>query len=274
MKTAFDRPCVRHALWTAALVVSMSVGLGGTASSAWAAGPAAPQLPSVPGVSAPLPSAMVETSPVPSMPVTSLPGPMNTQGGSKDSRNLSALESKLTDSVKDTVKRLGDTTDQVTLDDLNTARQAIAKIEALIDIEKRLTELSKIREEREGKASSLASAIPSSALMPSMAPSWPPQMPKPLNTVSDDAKGSSSSSPMPSSTGSVNIDRIVGSNGSYAAVIKGAAEGDEKTVRVGDRLPDGSTVVKITPMSVETRVKAKERVIRVKGVDTVFGAVP
>ena len=86
--------------------------------------------------------------------------------GGKDKEDNS-VDNKIPDSVKDVIKNLNAKTDDVTLDDLNAARQAVAKLDALIEIEKRLADLEKIRQEREANNNkAMMAAIPASALAP------------------------------------------------------------------------------------------------------------
>jgi hypothetical protein len=183
------------------------------------------------------------------------PMPMNT-GMSAGNRmrnlsNLAPLEEKVSDSVRNTARQLG-TIENVNFDDLNTARQAVAKLDILIEIEKRLAELDKIRSDRSGEKS-LAAAIPMSALS---APPLP--MPK---------MGSVESMSQPGlATNHGDVSRIIGAAGHYTALVQG------KAVRVGDTLPDGSSVIAISAKQVETKTKdGTVHQLKVKGVDEVYG---
>jgi type IV pilus biogenesis protein PilP len=162
---------------------------------------------------------------------------------------------KIPDSVKTVVKQLTVTTKDMTLNDLNAAREAVAKLDALLDIEKRLTDLEKIRKEREG-GRSFAEAIPASALMP---PGGAGAMPRQTNAM-----------PMPPS--SPDVERIEGTNGHYAAVVKSGTA--SKIVHVGDRLDDGSTVLAITADGMELEKGKTRHLVRVKDVQGVFGSSP
>jgi hypothetical protein len=167
------------------------------------------------------------------------------------SKNISAMEDKVQDSVKNVVKQLS-TIDNVNLDDLNTARQAVVKLELLIDIEKHLAELDKIRAEHGGEKSVMA-ALPASAL------TAPPSM-----TTSRNRSASTFEAPSPVSHAEVT--RVAGTDGHYTALVQG------KFVQVGDSMPDGTTVVAISPKDVST--KSKDGTIhrlKVKGVDEIYG---
>ena len=176
-------------------------------------------------------------------------------------RNLGPLEDKVTDSIKTVVKQMG-ANDSINLEDMNSARQAVAKLEVLIDIEKHLAELDKIRNPKEGGEKSIASAIPASALAP------PPMFASMSRGSVTSGNASNFAQPMPSmgGGGSSSVSRISGADGHYSAVVGG------KTGRVGDSLGDGTSVIAISAKEVST--KAKDGAVlhmKVHGVDEVFG---
>jgi len=180
----------------------------------------------------------------------------------KGEKGLANAEDKVSDSVKNIVKHIG-TTDNITLDDLNSAHQAVAKIEALIEVEKHLNELEKLRSEREGK--SLASAIPASALSPPLSM---------LNATANGMNAMPSGMPSPFiSNSNVEISRIYGGGGRYSASIK-LLDGQSKVVHIGDQVPPLGTVNMITPTSVEFEQNGTKHVLRMKNIDTVFGHTP
>ncbi|MDX2027612.1 MAG: hypothetical protein SFW62_03135 [Alphaproteobacteria bacterium] len=225
---------------------------------------AADPVPPAPGSST---TATVDVAPPSSAPPVS-PPLLNTNGGltgasGKNEKGLAAAEEKVSDSVKSVVKHLNRTADDVTLDDLNSARQAVAKLEALIDIEKRISELEKIRQEREG-GGSLAAAIPASALRPSVA-----APPMPMSSSPSATPAVAMPAPAP---GVMELSRVIGSTGHYSAVIK-MSDGQLETGRVGDRLSDGSVISKVTMKEVELKQGAAKRTtLRVKNVNTVVGS--
>ncbi len=168
---------------------------------------------------------------------------------------------KTPDSVKSVIKRLNTATDGVSLDDLNSAREAVAKLDMLIDIEKRLTDLEKIRQEREGQ--SLSSAIPASALGMggSFAPGMQPYPGQPANA------GMPVAAPVEQK---VEVVRIQGARGRFAAVVK-TGEDKREQVRAGDTLADGSEVLSVSSRGVVLLKDQKKRTLNVKDVDAVFG---
>ena len=170
---------------------------------------------------------------------------------------------KMPDSVKGVVKRLNSATENVTLEDLNSAREAVAKLDILIDIEKRLNDLATLRQEREEK--SLSNAIPASVLgsrgapapSPAFSPLPGPSMPPPPVVYT----------PLPSA--SIEIQRIVGAGGHYMALVK-SGDGKATLVHEGDKLSDGSVVQNITGHGVTVLKNKTTRTIQVKDVAVVF----
>lgn len=188
----------------------------------------------------------------------------------KEMKGLGRSEDKISDSVKSLAKRLSDA-DTMTLDDLNAARQTVAKIEALIEIEKHMNELEKLRSERENKGTP---SLPISAGMltqPGGAPQTTmPVMPLPMSST---IPASAVQGALPVSFGGgPEVVRITGVGGRFSAVVKGS-DGVDKTVSVGDTV-DGATVTSITASGVELMRRDKKQTLRVKNVHTVFGNVP
>lgn len=235
-------------------------------SSAAIASSAAPVVPSS-GSGSPSSAQPVVSSPSLGLSPFGAPPSSGPPGAKKDdAKSLNAIEARVSDSVKEVIKNLGSMTETATLEDINVARQAVAKLEAMIDIERRLSELEKVRNDRSrgSAASAMAAAIPASALLPLPA-AKPPSTPK--HSGSDDAKPINVT---PMSMGSsYELSRVVGSNGRYRAVIK-TGEGSEKTYRAGDKLPDGSILQDITPTSAVLKRNGDKNTIRIKGVDMVF----
>ncbi|MDR3450759.1 MAG: hypothetical protein P4M15_13620 [Alphaproteobacteria bacterium] len=173
-----------------------------------------------------------------------------------DSKNLSTMEDRATDNANGVVKHL-DSSEAVTLDDLNTARQAVARIDAMIEIEKHLAELDKLR----GGGRSLASAIPASALTPPPAPvaqvKIPSEPPAPKHVTPPPAQ--------------YEVSRISGSDGNYSAILKNGAEAH--IVKVGDTLASGGVVRWISPSSVLIEQNGSTRSLHIKSADAIYSAV-
>ena len=177
-----------------------------------------------------------------------------TPGAAKNSKD----DDKIPASVKNVLKNLKAKTDDLTLDDLNAAREAVARLDALIDIEKRLAELDKVKKDRETQNNkNMMAAIPASALIPPMSYTPPPQAP-----------GSQQQMPSYFPSSSIDVTRIEGSNDHYLAFVK---EGDTvRQVQTGDHLNDGSLVLGVSPRGIELKRDGTSRMVQVKDVQAVF----
>jgi type IV pilus biogenesis protein PilP len=180
--------------------------------------------------------------------------PMPPLPGDKDDAKNSVHETKVPDSVREVVKHLTSSTEDITLDDLNAAREAVAKLDALIDIEKRLADLEKLRQERD--RSPLIAAIPSSAL-----------------SVSNRPPMSESSMPPMMLGSNFSVERVEGGGGHYTAFVK-EPNGNTQAVRVGDHLADGSTVIAIMAEGIELEKGKATHLVMIKNIQTVFGGTP
>jgi len=180
-------------------------------------------------------------------------------------KTINALEDKASESAKTTIKHLDSTTDTVTFEDLNSARQTIARIDALIEVEKHMSELDKLRGERGGAISSsaLAGVIPASALRQPALMAPAPSLP---TMPSEEMRPRMSMPMMPSE-----VSRIMGSEGTYSAVLK-LSDGSVRNVRVGDKVSDG-TVQWISSSAVGLEVRGETRILRVKNVDAVYSVL-
>ncbi len=244
----------------AAFAVWFSVVALIVSGSAQAAVPGQPVLPppsagAVPSVAIPSPEASDALNPL----------EMGKTEDQSISKGMAKAEDKVIENAKNLVKKLDTTSDETTLEDLNKARQTISRIDAMIDVEKRLSELEKLRNERQPRMPSmpptLASAIPASALaMPSIA-----SLPSP-GIGSDEPARVRRSSARPTLT------RIIGTNGRYSAVLKFTGD-NVKTVRVGEKVSDGETVQAITQTSVQIGGRGTSYTLHVKNVDVVYSVV-
>ncbi len=189
----------------------------------------------------------------------------------KAEKNISKLEDHVTDNAKDVVKKLGASSTDITLDDLNAAKIAVAKIDALIDIEKHLADLDKIRDERKKNSSVSSPPVIPQITMSSI---QPPPVPMPMPVLTRAMPPPSDTDvprPAPVSYHSdIDVQRVVGVGGHYEAVLA-LSGGQTKTVHVGDKLSDGSLVTGISSDSVTVSQQGKTHEYEVKGVDKIYG---
>ncbi len=175
------------------------------------------------------------------------------------------FDTKVPASVHDVIRRIN-TADTLTLDDLNAARQAVVKIDALIEVERKINELNKLRQEREsgGAAKSLATAIPVSALAPPpmVIPASPPPA-QPVRVAEPMAAPPVVAPPAPVGE----VVRIIGSEGHYSAVAKSMDQ--NKIIQVGDHFA-GGTVISISTAGVVVDQGKTTQTLHIKNVGNIF----
>ena len=191
-------------------------------------------------------------------------GPEAVKAQSADmSKNLADSEAKIDSNVKSVMKGLETSSDSVMLEELNSARQTVARIEAMIDIEKHMAELEKVRNERNHVSStpapSIVTAMPASVL----------QQPLPLRAAAPEAGQAEVEHHR---SGGWEIARISGSDGKYVAFLR-LADGDLKPVKTGDQIFNGTTVRAITSSSVEIEENGEPHTLHIKNVDFVYSAM-
>lgn len=207
----------------------------------------------------------------------------------KSKRNSASSSRNIPDAVSEAVGRLNASTQDITLEDLNAAREAVVKLDVLIDIEKRLNDLAKLRQERQDKAAMqvapIAAAIPASALAepaPVASSSSAPDitipsemMPSPsFSTASLFAKGDLGSeenvhtAPIGISS-AIEVSRITGAAGSYMALVRDGQR--TRSVRPGDKLADGTQIVAISREGLTLSKDKEKKTLQVRDVTRVFG---
>ncbi len=252
-----------------------------------AAAPVVPAAPVSPTVNAPSTAAAALPPPVTATPVTATPATASkptsdiSVAGSSSGISLPAAakkddpaDAKIPESVRGVMKKLSSSDDKATAQDLNDAREAVAKLDLLVEIEKRLKDLSAIRAEREEKsgASSLAGAIPASALgLNGKKAAIPSLSPMQAVMATQMNNGSPIGMPVMPAATKIELERIVGARGNYLAFLR---VGDEhaKQYKVGDKLSDGRVIQSITSHGVTLGRKNKVETLKVRGVSNIFGA--
>lgn len=167
--------------------------------------------------------------------------------------------------VTDVVTDLKRAEKNVTLEDVARAQDALARLDLLLDIEKKINEIEKVRDERKsiGKSFSRDTSasggfgqIPASALSLPMTGSSPFR--PTASTVSQPSRPVVST-PAPSPRASADgytVEQITGSNGRYRAVVSDSG-GKKSTVSTGEKL-NGFTVSNISASGV-TLTNDKDR---------------
>lgn len=150
---------------------------------------------------------------------------------------------KIPTQVTAVVKKLQDAKVDLSLEDMNQARAALARLDLLLELEQKMTDLDKARAKRTGAdmADDVSAMLPRGvARMPgrgAMAVEMPVVTPVAMRT------------PV---VATYTVQRINGIDGSYTAQLSSATD-EKTTVHVGDKLSDGSTVTGITASTVSVR---------------------
>ena len=212
------------------------------------------------------PAAPVLAAPQVSPPEISVVEKINKDADKKNS-DVDKAGPRIPESAKNVVKRLDSATQDVTLEDLNAAREVSARLDMLIDIEKKMGDLATLRKDREEKE---GLTVPVAALLPPKATGAannPPPMQAPL-PAPEPFVPVAAPVVMTSPVESVALERVQGASGHYIAYLK-VGEKDVR-VHVGDKISDGSVVTDITSQSVTlTRGKNKPRTLSMKDVGVV-----
>lgn len=161
-------------------------------------------------------------------------------------------EHKIPEQVENIVKKLKESNNvDMSLEDMNQARAALARLELLVDIEQKLTDLEEVRRKRD-EASGMIPLLPAQAVggipMPAAPVAQPVSMPM---------------QQLPPPPSSYDVVRIVGTDSDFTALV-GLGEGRTTMVQVGDVLPDGSQVSAITRGGVKIKqTSGKDKILRV-----------
>ncbi len=152
--------------------------------------------------------------------------------------------------VTQVMSNLQDSKNNVSVEDLSKAQDALTRLDLLLQIEKKIGEIKKTQDDREsngsggGMAGGMVGQIPASALVlpgqmsgGGMAGGGAPVVSNPIISSA------------PASSASYEIEQISGTNGNYSAILM-TPDGDRKTVRAGDKL-DGRRVEAVSFDSVQ-----------------------
>lgn len=215
-----------------------------------------------------LPALPAKAAGVPALPA--LAGAVPSQGSSVREGAIEDYQNKASGTIKEIAKKLEFSREDVTLRDLNDARQAVIKIDAIIELEKKLAELEKVKKEKEKKVSILP--VSESSLLPSPPrPSLPvlSPLPTPVTAAPTPAPNPAPVKVAEPKAAEIEVSRVVGGAGIYRAVA--SVDGNEKVLRVGDKLSGGVTVTAVSSQGVEVMHKGEKKLYAVKDVGAVFG---
>jgi type IV pilus biogenesis protein PilP len=188
------------------------------------------------------------TTPAPAQQGINLDAPPSPATPSVVEKQLSheGAKKQASDQIDEVLKNLQSDSTSASLEDMNQARAALAKLDLLVSIEQKMSDLDEVRRKR-GELASFSDMIPASA----------------IGGHGGNSGGDFGFAPPPAPVASYDVSRIVGTDGNYSAVVS-VGGGRMLNVRVGDNLPDGSEVRAITASGVRIKTSGgKEKTLRV-----------
>ena len=158
---------------------------------------------------------------------------------------MASKNNAIPSSVNEVVNDLKTSEKNVSLDDMARAQDAIARLDLLLEIEKRINDIEKARDDRKnigrGSRSSMAGlgglgGIPASALgLPSLPSAAPGTASVRVTDAPSSNGGSMRATPAVASGSDYTVEQITAVNGNYRAVVQGSGS-DRQTVSQGDKV--------------------------------------
>jgi hypothetical protein len=150
---------------------------------------------------------------------------------------------KIPTQVTAVVKKLQEAKVDLSLEDMNQARAALARLDLLLELEQKMTDLDKARAKHAG--ADMADDV--SAMLPRGVTRMPTR-----GAMAVDVPVVTPVAMRAPIAATYSVLRINGIDGSYSAQLSSAMD-EKTTVHVGDKLSDGSTVTGITASTVSVR---------------------
>lgn len=187
--------------------------------------------------------------------------------------SIDQYQEKASGTIKEISKKLEFGRENVTLRDLNDARQAVIKIDAIIELEKKLAELEKVKKDKEKEKKISILPVSDMSLLPAPPKPALPAIPElPVTAAPAAAPAPVKAAPPPEpKVAEIEVSRVIGGAGKYRAVA--SVDGNEKVLRVGDKVSGGAVVTAVTAQGVEVIHKGEKKLYAVKNVGVVFGGV-
>lgn len=192
-----------------------------------------------------------------------------------DSATGTATDKDVPPQVQAVADKLRGAKVDLSLEDMNQARAALARLDLLLELEQKMHDLQEARQKHSGTSggADISGYLPPQVAAMGKRP--PPPVPAVLTeteapTPAPTPTKRSKPKPAPSQ---YEVQRVMGINGSYSAVLKSVADIKTKTVKVGDVLSDGSEVAAISPTAVTLRDPdtGKTQAITIENVSALSG---
>ncbi|MEJ0061699.1 MAG: hypothetical protein WDO70_00475 [Alphaproteobacteria bacterium] len=176
-----------------------------------------------------------------------------TKAASASATDGTGEDKEIPDQVKSVMKKLETGKIDLSLEDMNQARAALARLDLLLELEQKMHDLEKARAKREG-GDDMASEV--GAMLPSGVTKMPRGMQKASLAVPVTELASASAprrTPSAVSPADYEVHKIVGAGGRYSADLDSAQDGKTINVRAGDKLADGTEVQLIDATTVQLK---------------------
>lgn len=181
---------------------------------------------------------------------------------------------KVPPQVTAVVEKLRGAKVDLSLEDMNQARAALARLDLLLELEQKMHDLQQARTKNE--AGSMSADI--SGMLPTQVAAMGRRGNIPVLPVTPVAAADLAPVMKPVMKPAAlppqyEIQRINGVNGEYSAVVRSRLDSKVSTVRVGDTLADGTEVLAITPSSIKLRDPGEGKVstVKIENVSNVSG---
>jgi len=171
--------------------------------------------------------------------------------------------------VQSVVDRLRGAKVDLSLEDMNQARAALARLDLLLQLEGKMQDLQAARQKSQG--GDISSLLPKQ-----VAGTMMQNVPAPIMSAApvEATPVVAHVAPRPPVVvAQYEIQRIVGVNGQYNALLRSIADGKTQMARMGDKLTDGSEVLAVTSTAVRLRDSgsSKIRTVVVENVSAMSG---
>ena len=240
--------------------------------------PAAPSSSTAPVINSPTmaaaPTTQPAVAPVPPgvMPAANADDAKNKAFVTLDNPSGTATDKEVPPQVQAVADKLRGAKVDLSLEDMNQARAALARLDLLLELEQKMHDLQEARQKHNGASGSdISGYLPPQVA--SMGKRPPPPVPAVLTETEVPTPAPTRHSKPKPAPSQYEVQRVMGLNGSYSAVLKSVADIKTKTVKVGDLLSDGSEVSGISPTAVTLRDPdtGKTQTITIENVSALSG---
>jgi hypothetical protein len=223
-----------------------------------------PKAPAVASVAAPTSAAPVLVAvPVPVTPPVAVASaapvsaaPVSASVVKLDNPTRTVNDKEVPSQVQDVVEKLRGAKVDLSLEDMNQARAALARLDLLLELEQKMHDLQAARAKNDGAAMGgpdISAYLPAQVAAMNRRGNMPTPIPVAMPVMDSAPVPIARHNKSKSQPPQYEIQRINGLNGKYSVVLKSLVDSKVSTVKVGDALSDGTMVQSITPINVRLK---------------------